>query len=165
MPSFGQSIAGMAARGAKVALTSAVVSPIIRQNAAKSGESDVQAVGHINIDIYRCVTNDITTDEVVITSERIEHIKERHPNDYERYFGFITKIVEEPDYILEANKPDSALILKSFVENGKNYKIILRLKTSKDPDEFKNSIISFQKVEDRRYERYTRSEKILYKRE
>ena len=42
-------------------------------------------VGKINREIYKCITDDIVTDEVIITEERIGHIKERHPNDYEQY--------------------------------------------------------------------------------
>ncbi len=122
-------------------------------------------IGRLDRKIYCCVASDIATDEVIITDERIQHIRERHPGDYERYCGYLTQIVENPDYILEANKPKSALLLKAFEENGRKYKIILRLKTSTDPDEYKNSIISFQKVEDRRYIRYTNSEKVLYRRE
>lgn len=41
----------------------------------------VHSVGKINKDIYKCVMDDILTDEVIITDERIQHIKERHPND------------------------------------------------------------------------------------
>ena len=33
-------------------------------------------VGRINRNIYECVTRNIRTDEVIITEERIEHIKE-----------------------------------------------------------------------------------------
>ena len=40
----------------------------------------MQAVGHINIKLYRCITEDITTDEVIITEERIQHIEEHHPD-------------------------------------------------------------------------------------
>lgn len=149
----------------KDGLTVAAVSAIMSTKTQKDGGSDVQTVGHIDIEKYRCITDDITTDEVIITPERIQHIKDRHPGDYERYFRYIKEIVEDPDYILEANKPNSALVLKHIEENGKNYKLILRLKTSCDSDEYKNSVISFQKVEDKRYTRYTNSEKVLYKRE
>lgn len=123
----------------------------------------MHTVGHIDIEIYRCIAEDITTDEVIITPERVQHIKDRHPGDYERYFRYMKNVVEAPDFILEANKPDSALILKHIEENGKNYKLILRLKTSRDQNEYKNSVISFQKVEDKRYSRYINSEKVLYR--
>lgn len=150
--------------GSKVGLTIALTDGIIRQKESKDEGSSVQTVGYINKDIYRCITDDIATDEVIITSERIQHIKDRHPGDYERYFGYIKEIVENPDYILKANKPNSGLLLKHIEDNGKNYKLILRLKTSHDPDEYKNSVISFQKIEDKRYTRYVNSGKVLYKR-
>ncbi|MCM1545135.1 MAG: PBECR2 nuclease fold domain-containing protein [Ruminococcus sp.] len=122
-------------------------------------------IGKIDKKIYSCVTDDITTDEVVITDNQIEHIKERHPNDYERYFTYAKEIIESPDYILEANKPNTAFVLKHINDNGKNYQLILRLKTSEDPDCYKNSIITFLKVEDKRYNRYLRTKKVLYKAE
>ena len=120
------------------------------------------SVGKIDIEIYKCVTEDIQTDEVIITERQIEHIKERHPSDYERYFSYAQEIIREPDYILEANKPNTAFVLKHIVDNGKNYQLILRLKTSHD---YCNSIITFLKVEEKRYNRYLRTKKILYKSE
>lgn len=119
-------------------------------------------IGKINIEIYKCITEDICTDEVIITDEQIEHIKERHPNDYERYFGYAKQIISDPDYILEANKPKTAFILKHITSNGKSYQLILRLKTSEDPRSFKNSVITFLKVDEKRYRRYLRTKKILY---
>lgn len=46
-------------------------------------------VGKIDIEIYNCITKDITTDEVIITDERIQHIKEHHPNNYEQYYSYM----------------------------------------------------------------------------
>jgi hypothetical protein len=115
--------------------------------------------------IYSAVTPDIRTDEVVITENQVSHIKQRHPQDYERFSRYFERILEQPDYILEANKPNTALILKEIEENGEKFKLILRLQTSEDPKEFKNSIITFQKVEDKRYRRYLKNAKILYQRE
>ena len=126
---------------------------------------DIHYVGKIDKNIYKCVTEDIKTDEVIITNNQIQHIKDRHPNDYERYFKYAEEVISAPDYILEANKPNTAFILKHITDSGKNYEMILRLKTSKDPDEYKNSIITFLKVEEKRYRRYLRTKKILYKSE
>lgn len=69
-------------------------------------------------------------------------------------FDYAKEMIEKPDYILQANKPITALILKHIVENNKNYQLILKLKTSADPAEYKNSIITFLKVEEKRYNRY-----------
>ena len=45
-------------------------------------------IGKIDKEIYKCISDDIQTEDVIITEERIQHIKERHPNDYERYCEF-----------------------------------------------------------------------------
>lgn len=138
-------------------------SGIIKKKVETAG-NDVNYVGKIDREIYKCVTPDIKTDEVIITDERVAHIKERHPNDYEQYFNYVSDIIKYPDYILEANKPNTAFILKHIIENEKNYQIVLRLSTSNDPVDYKNSIITFLKVDEKRYKRYLRTKKILYKR-
>ena len=140
-------------------------SGIINTKTIGTAVNDVYSIGKIDVEIYKCVTEDIQTDEVIITERQIEHIKERHPNDFERYFTYAKEIVQTPDYILEANKPNTAFVLKHIVDNGKNYQLILRLKTSQDPTDYRNSIITFLKVEEKRYNRYLRTKKILYKSE
>ena len=122
-------------------------------------------IGKIDIEIYRCVTADIQTSDVIITQQQIEHIQERHPNDYERYFKYVNEILESPDYILEANKPNTAFILKHICDNGKNSQLILRFTPLIDPIGYKYSVINFLKVDDKRYNRYLRTKKILYKNE
>ena len=120
-------------------------------------------IGVIDIDIYKCITKDIKSNEVIITEERIQHIKDRHPNDYEKYCGYMKEIVSNPDYIIEANKTNTALLLKSFSEGGEQFKTILRIVTSCDNPAFKNSIITFMKINDKEWQRLLRNKKILYK--
>lgn len=121
-------------------------------------------IGRINLDIYKCVTNDITTDEVIITDERIQHIKDRHPNDFEKYFSLISCVLTEPDYIFKSERPNTAFVLKKIIENEKNFQLILRLRTSKDLPEYKNSVITFLKIDDKKVAKYLRNKKILYNR-
>lgn len=122
-------------------------------------------VGKIDIEIYNCITKDITTDEVIITDERIQHIKEHHPNDYEQYYSYMRSIIENPEYIIEANKPNTALILKSFSNGNETFKTVLRLITSSDNSKFKNSIITFMKINEKEWNRLLKNKKILYKSE
>lgn len=129
-------------------------------------EYGVNFVGKINKDIYKCITEDIVTDEVIITDERVEHIKERHPNDYERYCCYLKTIVEDPDYIIESKKVNTALILKEIKDNQQEqFKTVLRLKTSTDNPEFKNSIITFMKINEKEWKRLICNKAILYKKE
>lgn len=132
---------------------------------AENAMSDIQYVGKINREIFKVVTDDIQTDEVIITNVQIDHIKDRHPNDYERYFKYAKSAVECPDYILEANKPNSAVILKNIYENGRRYKLVLRLKASTDPTNYQNSIITFLHIDEKDWNRLIKNKKVLYKRE
>lgn len=122
-------------------------------------------VGKIDIEIYNCITKDITTDEVILTDKQIDHIKNRHPNDYELFNKYFEKIVEQPDYIIEANKPFTALILKEIQIDNKKFKTVVRLATSNDTPSYKNSIITFMKIDDREWNRILKNKKILYKSE
>ena len=112
---------------------------------------------------YRNVAEDITSDEVIITDEQIKHIKERHAGDFEAYSEFFPTMINDPDYIIEANKPNTAIILKEVELDGRKLKLILRLKTSSDPADYKNSIITFQHISGKRYSRYINNAKILYR--
>lgn len=128
-------------------------------------EIRVHHVGKISKEIYECITADIVTDEVVITDERIKHIKERHPNDYERFYSYIPEIISNPDYIIAANKPNTATMLKRITDNGEKFQLVLRIITPADNKGFKNSVITFLNINERTWNKYLRNKEILYKRE
>ena len=104
------------------------------------------------------------TSDVIITDERIEHIRSHHPRDYERYSSYLKSVLEDPDYILEANRPNTAFVLRQFAEGDKRFQLILRLATSSDEKTFSNSIITFLKIEEKKWNKYIRNKKILYRR-
>ena len=122
-------------------------------------------VGKIDKCIYKCISENIRTDEVIITDNQIQHIKERHPNDYERFSGYFSEIVESPDYIIESSKPNTALVLKEIIKAEEVFKTVVRLATTGDNPTYKNSIITFMKIDDKEWNRLLRNKKILYKRE
>ena len=102
----------------------------------------IRLIGKIDREIYKCVTPVIVTDEVVITDERIAHIKERHPDDYERFMKYLPEIIKTPDYIIQAGKRNTAVVLKEIEGNGEKFNLILRLKVGSDPKAHHNSILS-----------------------
>lgn len=131
------------------------------------GNVDVHTVGKINRDIYKCITDGLVTDEVIITNERIKHIEERHPSDYEKYQKYIADVIANPDYILRDDRPFTAMILKEIQEedSSKHFRMALRLLTSEDNPMFKNSIITFMKIREKEYKRLIKNKEILYKKE
>ena len=115
-------------------------------------------------EIYKCVSGDITTNDVVLTAERIRHIKEHHPEDYERYHEYIRMMIETPDYILETRAPDSAFIVNEFAKGEEHFRMILKLKTPREEKNYLNSVIQFQYINAREYRQLIKNKKILYKR-
>lgn len=128
---------------------------------------EVHSVGRINREIYRCVTADIVTDEVIITDERIAHIEGRHPGDYQRYQQYIADMVLDPDYIVKDDRPFTAMVLKEFanVDKSKHFRLALRLLTPEDNQDYKNSVITFMKIREKEYVRLVKNKQVLYKKE
>ena len=63
------------------------------------------------------------------------------------------------------NRPHTALVLKQIITPELTAEIILRLKVSSDPDEYKNSIITMWSISQKRFKRLLRQGEILYKKE
>ena len=126
---------------------------------------DVSRVCSLDVEKYRCITPDIRTDAVIITDERIKHIQERHPNDFERFSGYLKEIIEKPDYIIADERPNTAMVLKKIEEQGEHFRLALRLVTPADNPNYMNSIITFMKIREKEWNRLLRNKKILYKSE
>lgn len=138
----------------------------IMKKIPQTAEKNMSFIGNIDIEKYKCVTNDIKSDRVIVTETQIAHIKKEHPEALESLFKYGGLIVSDPDYILEANKPNSAVLLKQITEkDGTHFQMILRLKTSNDPEGYENSVITFLKINEKRYNRYIKAKKVLYKKE
>lgn len=140
---------------------SGIMEPEIKQG----GGNSVQTIGRIDVQKFSAVSPNIRTDEVIITDERIAHIKERHPSDFERFSGYLKEILENPDYIIADDKPNTAMVLKRIEEQGEHFRIALRLVTPEDNPAYKNSIITFLKIHEKEWRRLLRNKKILYKSE
>lgn len=115
-------------------------------------------------EIFACIAPNITTGEVIITDERIQHIKGHHPGHFEVIEPFLKAAIVSPDYILE-DTSNTGLILKSVQGAGLRLQMVLRVHTATDPAGFKNSVISAWKVSEARWNNYLRNKKILYKSE
>ena len=121
--------------------------------------------GRIDAAKFKLAGFEVLTEDVVLTEPQIQHIREDHPGDYDKYQQFIPAVLAEPDYIVEANKADSAVLLKHIEQDEIRFQLVLRLKMERDPKEFRNSIITFWRIEEKRYLRYLRTKKVLYKQE
>ena len=129
------------------------------------GNIEVHSVGKINREIFKCITEDIRTDEVIITDNQIQHIKDRHPEIYDKVLNNIQEAIRVPDYIIRDKHEYSRLVIKRIQTESGILQVVLRLCTSEDEQGYKNSIISCWELSEKRLQNYLRNKEILYSRE
>ena len=106
----------------------------------------------------------LLTKNLVLTDKSMIHIKERHPNDYGDVIKDLSNMVQDPDSIMIGNKPHT-LVYMARNSKGHMYQVVIRLKDEDMSDELQNSIITLNRVNEKRYKRYKKSRKIIYKKE
>lgn len=122
-------------------------------------------VGKIDRNIFSCITEDIVTDEVIITDNQIQHILQRHPEAFEKILNQLELTITEPDFIIEDKHPNTGLVIKQVETNTESIQVVLRICTSKDEPGYKNSVISCWQISESRLQNYLRNKRILYIRE
>lgn len=126
--------------------------------------NNVHKVGIIDLNKYKSVTNkEIITDEVIITDNRINHIIERRGQEfYDEYSRYFADIVSNPDYIFKDSKADTAIASKTFLHNGSSVNLVIRLAVEGDNSNYKNSIITAIKENNKRFAQRLRNNKPVY---
>lgn len=124
----------------------------------------VREIGKLDIELFRCVSEYVSTSEVIVTDVQINHIKQRHPEALAEFEQFAPIIISDPDYVLK-NRPNAGLLLKEITESGQKYQLVLQIRIPQDPAEYKNSVITFTRIRDKEWNRLLRNKIILYKKE
>ena len=70
------------------------------------------SIGKINQKIYKCITEYIINEEVIIKVKQIQHIKDRHPEAYNKVLKNIQETISTPDYIIRDKHAYTGLIIK-----------------------------------------------------
>lgn len=155
----------LAAYAARKDYTNKAANAILTTSNKIGVNPEVNFVCKIDLSLYRVVEQNLVTDEVIITEQQILHIEEGHPGDYNRLAVHIPDVLQQPDYILRGNRPHTALVLKQISTPEVTAEVVLRLKVSDDPAEYKNSIITMWNISQKRFRRLLRQSEILYKKE
>lgn len=115
-------------------------------------------------DIVEKEFGELNTDKVILRDERIEHIKERHPEIVEIIKKYSKDIIENPNYILKDNKNIDTIWHIKEIENDKiNIVIKLSIKSKEEHKDYLNSIITGHRVKEARLKKYLEKHKLLYK--
>ena len=143
-------------------LRSGVESGIMPASTEAAGDG-VRFVCNLDRSIYSCVTENITTSEVIITEKQVIHIFEGHSEaEHAKVVERLQEAVENPDYILRDEDPRTAVVLKEYkAENEERYRVIMKL-AANDPKHPKNSIITVFCISRKKWDKYLRNKEILY---
>ena len=111
----------------------------------------MEHIGKIKTEYVSEYKNKIITNEVVLTSERLnDHILIKHKKEYENLRVYLKEIVEEPDYILRDNRHSDTLIFLKYVNiANKRGRIVIKLAIAADERHPKNSIITLMQLNER----------------
>ena len=120
-------------------------------------------VGKINRTMFSRISHEITTEDVIITEERIEHCN-KHQNAYNQYGIHIGAVLCDPDFIFLDSHPNTAVLVREIQTDGINLQIVLRLHVLTDVPGYANSIISLWNISEKRKENYRKNKIVIYKR-
>ncbi|MCD8130605.1 MAG: hypothetical protein LUE16_04910 [Lachnospiraceae bacterium] len=81
----------------------------------------MKPVAYISSGIIHLLNLDMSADTPVYIGEiNVEHIKSRHPYEYEKYFSEIALIISQPDYV-GINPKDSSILFVKLYPFSKDY--------------------------------------------
>ena len=85
----------------------------------------MHTIGRINKSIYSCITEDIVTDEVIITDNQLQHILDRHPEVYKEVTDYLNDIISAPDFIIKHK--NTGLVVKRIKTKEEYAQMVLRI--------------------------------------
>lgn len=123
-----------------------------------------RSLGKLNVTLLSDCFEQIQTDEVIITQERLEHIKRRHPEDFDYFSMYGKESIALPDIILKDEKNTATVfMIKRLPETNLN--VIVRVALDTDKDGLKNSVMTFYRLRNKNLEKMMKRYELLYKAE
>lgn len=91
----------------------------------------MEPIAFIRKEIIDLLNLDISPNTPVYIGEtNLEHIKNRHPYEYEQYLPDIGTIIETPDYVGLSPKDSSILFVKLYEIQGEYIRVATRISAS-----------------------------------
>ena len=126
--------------------------------------AEYRSLGKMNTQPVLNEFGSLQTNEIIVTNERVEHIKSHHPQDYDLFEQYGVEAVLSPNLIIKDLKHDGTVFMvKRLAETNLN--VIVRLALGTDEKELKNSVMTFYRIRDKNLKKLIKKNKLLYKAE
>ena len=126
--------------------------------------TEIQSLGKIDTKVLEKEFGKIQTDEIIVTNERIDHIKERHPEDYALFEEYGKESVTSPDLIIKDIKHEGTVFMVKQLPDT-NLNVVVRVVLEKDDSKLKNSVMTFYRIRERNLKKLIEKNGLLYKKE
>ncbi len=126
--------------------------------------AEIIKLGNINTQPLEKEFGKLHTDEIVITDERIKHIKLRHPLDYSLFEEYGVQTVSNPDIIIKDCKNEGTVFMVKRLKDT-NLNVVIRLVLEQDDKNLKNSVMTFYRIRHKNLIKLEKKNKTLYKKE
>lgn len=128
--------------------------------------AEITQLGRLNTQPLEREFGKLKTDEIIVTNERIEHIRLRHPEDYEFFEKYGVSTIEDPDLIVTDGKHDNTVFMVKRIDNS-NLNVVAKLILDRDEKDYKNSVMTFYRIRNRNLKKLIDKDKnkVLYKKE
>ncbi len=162
---WGKSVSQKAVWSNKKAVDNLYKDDIIKSTKPITEVHNLQYIGKIDKNLYqRAAVNNILSDEVIITDNRIQHIIDRRGQAfYDEYSPYFSDIISNPDYIFKDKSDNTAIAAKTFTHNNTTVNLVVRLIVEGENSEFKNSILTAIKENEKRFKQRLRNNEYIYK--
>ena len=137
---------------------------ITEDKGSNKAVTEIFKIGKIDTEIYKEKFGQIQTDEVIVTNERIEHIKLRHPEDYALFEQYGRECIISPDMVISDEKnAGTAFLIKKLPDTNLN--VVLRLVLENEDSNLKNSVMTFWRIRERNLKKLINKNQLIYKKE
>ena len=88
----------------------------------------MKPIAYIKKEVIDLLELDLSPDTPVYIGEsNLEHIKNRHPYEYDKYLSDIGLIIDFPDYVGQSPKDGSILFVKLYEIDGEYVRVAVRI--------------------------------------
>ncbi|MCC8051740.1 MAG: hypothetical protein LIO99_05230 [Clostridiales bacterium] len=121
-------------------------------------------LGTMDIRLLEIEFGKLQTDEIIITEERLRHVKERHPEDLHLFEKYGKECISNPDYIIKDLKNTGTVFIVKKLSDT-NINMVVRVALETDEQGYKNSIMTFYRLREKNLRKIIFKNKQLYKKE
>ena len=124
--------------------------------------AEIIRLGKFNIQPLEKEFGKLKANDVIITNERIEHIKKRHPEDFKLFEQYGRQTIENPDIIIKDCKNKLTIFMIKKLPDT-NLNVVARLILDEDNENLINSVMTFYRIRTKNLTKLENKNKVLYK--